>query len=252
MLVDLQYIGSYVSIFYNSIKLRTEYPNVPIKFDVTVGSTADFYIEHSRVLFNEMGGYLGVKINDRDYSIGASFSSTTVVNIPATLQTWYNEYADILSEYGIYVKNINNMLTFDVKEQDTRLEYEFMIGKSTFPGLPGYTITEKMKGNEGMLLTSNETILPISSTISLEESGFSTGMVYSVNNTIHPFNNQEYVILGLDPNKLNMSYEGPFWGLTDSLCASGPFVTIAFNIGFGQTGCSVSVGPTAGSVGGPF
>ncbi len=250
LIVDLQYIGSYVSIFYNSIKLRTEYPNVPIKFDVKVGTTANFYIEHSKVLFNEMGGYLGVKINDRDYSIAATFSGATV-SIPGTLQSWHDEYANILEEYGIYVKNINNLLTFDVKEQDTRVEYTFSIGKSTLPGLLGYTIIEKMKGNEGILLTSNETILPTSSTVSMEESGFATGMVYAVNNTIHPFNNQEYVILGLDPDRLNMSYEGPFWGLTDSLCASGPFVTIAFNIGFGQTGCSVSVGPTS-SDGGPF
>lgn len=251
IIVDLQYIGSYISIFYNSIKLKTEYPNVPLSFNVMVGTTANFYIEHSKVLFNEMGGYLGVKINNRDYSISATFSGATV-SIPGTLQLWHSTYAHILEEYGIYSSSINNLLVFDVKEQDTRLEYEFTIGKSTLPGLPGYNIINKIKGNEGMILTSNETILPLSSTVSFEESGFSTGMVYGVNNTMYPFNNQEYVILGLDPSRINMSYEGPFWGLTNSLCASAPFSTIAFNIGFGQTGCSIPIGPTSGSIGGPF
>lgn len=251
ILPELQYIGSFTSIFYNSIKLRTEYPNVPIEFDVTIGDTANFYIEHSRVLFNDMGGYFGVKINNRDYSISASFSGATV-SIPNTLQAWHDEYSEILEEYGIYVTNINNLLKFDVKEQFTRLEYTFAIGKSTLPGLPGYTITRKMKGNEGMIITSNETRLPSSSSASLVDAGFSTGMVFSVNNTLYPFNNQEYVILDLGNDMLNMSYEGPFWGLTDSACSSAPFVNIAFNIGFGQTGCSVSTGPTAGAVGGPF
>ncbi len=249
IIVDLQYIGTYYSIFFNSIKIKTEYPNVPIIFDVTVGDTANFYIEHSRVLFNEMGGYFGVKINNRDYSIGASFSGATV-SIPNTLKGWHDEYAHILEEYGIYVQNINNLLKFDVKKQNTRLNYTFTIGKSTLPGLPGYTIIPKIKGHEGMLMTSNETQLP--GTASLEEAGFATGMVYSINNTSHAFNNQEYVILGLDPDRLNMSYEGPFWGLTDDICASSPFTTIAFNVGFGQTGCSVSTGPTGSSVGGPF
>lgn len=250
ILPQLQYIGSFTSIFYNSIKIKTQYPNVPMEFDVTVGSTADFYIEHSRVLFHDMGGYFGVKINNRDYSISASFSGSTV-SIPNTLQSWHNEYAEILQEYGIYVTNINNLLKFDVKEQFTRLEYSFSIGKSTLPGLPGYTITRKMRGNEGMIITSNETRLPAGSSASLIDAGFSTGMVFSVNNTLYPFNNQEYVILDLDNDLLNMSYEGPFWGLTDSACSTSPFVNIAFNIGFGQTGCSPSIGPTA-AIGGPF
>jgi hypothetical protein len=251
IIAELQYIGPFTSIFYNSIKLRTEYPNVPIDFDVIVGSNANFYIEHSRVLFNDMGGYFGVKINNRDYSISASFSGATV-SIPNTLKAWHDEYSEILEEYGIYVTNINNLLKFDVKKQYTRLDYSFTIGKSTLPGLPGYTITKKMKGNVGMIITSNETKLPPSSNGSFIDAGFSTGMVYSVNNTLYPLNNREYVILYLDNNTLNMSYEGPFWGLTDSACSSSPFVNIAFNIGFGQTGCSVSTGLISSEVGGSF
>jgi len=251
LLIDLQYIGSFSSIFFNSIKLRTQYPNVPMIFDVTVGTTANFYIEHSRVLFSDMGGYFGVKINNRDYSTISVFSSPGVVDIPATLQLWSDTYADILIEYGIYATNINNLIKFDIKEQDTRLDYTFTIGKITLPGLPGYTITKKLKGNEGMIITSNETRLPTSSTFSLEEAGFATGMVFAVNNTIYPFDNQEYVIESLNPDRLNMSYEGPFWGLTDSDCNISPFITIAFSLGFGQTACSIVPGPTGGS-GGPF
>jgi hypothetical protein len=245
----LQYIGSGYSIFFNSIKLKTEYPNVPIEFEVLVGSTADFYIEHSRVLFNDMGGYLSVKINNRDYSISATSSSPGTYSIPLTLQNWYDEYHDLLVDFGIYSTIINNMIKFDVKEQDKRLEYSFSIGKSTLPGLPGYSIIRKMRGNVGTLITSNEVQL-LSPTYSLESAGFATGMVVSLNSTLHPLENQEYAILGLDPDRLNLSYEGPFWGSTESICSVGPFTTIAFNLGFGATSCVVPI--IAGGTGGPF
>ena len=248
----LQYIGSGYSIFFNSIKLNTEYPNVPIDFTVQVGTTADYYIEHSRVLFNELGSYLGVKINNRDYSIGVTYSTyPTTVDIPGTLQLWSEEYADVLQDFGIYTTIINNMIKFDVKEQDQRLEYTFSIGKSTLPGLPGYSIIRKMKGNVGLLITSNQIQLP-GPTYSLEEAGFATGMVVAINNTIYPYNNQEFVVLGLDPDKIDLSYEGPFWGLTNDICSVSPFVNIAYNLGFGATGCPTPIGPTAGDQGGPF
>ena len=85
-----------------------------------------------------------------------------------------------------------------------------------------------------------------------EQEGFATGMIFSINNTFYPWVNQDFNIQFLDPQVMNLSYQGPFWGLTDSLCDSSPFITIAFNLGFGQTACAPFVGPTAGSEGGPF
>jgi hypothetical protein len=99
---------------------------------------------------------------------------------------------------------------------------------------------------------NNEVILPEGSSQSFEESGFATGMVFSINNTFYPWVNQEFNIQFLDPQILNLSYQGPFWGLTDSLCNNSPFITLAFDLGFGQTACIIPIGPTAGSQGGPF
>jgi len=328
----LAYIGNYASIYYNSIILRTQYPNVPIDFSVEVGTTANFNIEHSTVLFTDMGGYLSFTINDKAYDqstfyldkissisivnggsgytpsstqsviisspslpgqqasaiatisasgsvssisltdsgygydasatavlYGATISNATFSvsigksqypNIPATLDAWVESHSDYLEELGIYATNFNNLLKFDIKDIHKRFEYSIKIGKSLLPGQVPYTIVNKIKGNFGGLITSNEVLLP-TNTDSLEEAGFATGMVFSINNTIYPFNNQEYNIQFLDPDRLNLSYQGPFWGLTDSLCNSSAFVTIAFNIGFGQTGCPPSFGPTS-SLGGPF
>ena len=48
IIADIHYTGPIFSPFVNSIKLQTEYPNVPLIIDdIFVGSTADYHIEHS-------------------------------------------------------------------------------------------------------------------------------------------------------------------------------------------------------------
>lgn len=248
---ELEYIGNFASIYYNSIILKTQYPNVPIDFKVEVGTTANYNIEHSTVLFTDMGGYLSIVINDKSYDQSTIFTSPGVPNITDTLESWVTAHQDYLLELGIYATSYNNLLKFDIKDIDKRFTYSIKIGKSLLPGQTAYTITNKIKGNFGTLITSNEVSLP-SDVASLEEAGFATGMVFTINNTVYPFNNQEYNIQYLDPDRLNLSYQGPFWGLTDSICNSSAFVTIAFNMGFGQTGCPPFIGPTGSGLGGPF
>lgn len=252
---ELQYIGNYSSLFYNSIILRTEYPNVPIEInDILVGTTADYYIEHSRVLFDTGSysiPYINITINDDLYSIAASYyPSTNITDIPTTLQNWVDEHAETLSLYDIVVDNISYLLKFDIKDPNRRLDYTINTGHLNIPGLYDYQITNKILGNHGMLIASNEVILPSTSTASFEESGFATGMVFSINNTFYPWVNQDFNIQFLDPQILNLSYQGPFWGLTDSLCNNSPFITLAFDLGFGQTACSGTAGVTGSN--GPF
>ena len=262
--LDVELVYTYVpnsglpisSLFYNSIVVRTEYPNVPVDIsDVLVGSTANYFIEHSRVLFNSMGPALNVNINNKDHIVQGITSSTlststySVVDIPKTLQAWIDLYATDLLEYGFIVTNINSVLKFDVKQTDVAFDYTIKTGKVNLPGLSDYVITKKMKGNFGGLVTSNEVILSTTSSYSFEQEGFATGMVFSINNTFWPLMNVEYNIEYLDPLVLNLSYEGPFWDYNNTICDKSPFVTIAFNLGFGQTGCGAI---SSTGVGGQF
>jgi hypothetical protein len=245
---DLVYIGNYTSIFVNAIKFRTQYPNVPLELEqVLVGITANHYIEHSRILFNSgtySMPYLSLTINGIEYSVPSIAASTNVTDVSATITSWVDTYYDELSSRGIIVTDINYLLKIDVKSVQNNLVYEVSNGRVTLPGLLDYTITNKIKGNVGMFITSNEVLLPSSSTASFEAAGFATGMLFSINNTVWPWDNQEYNIQFLDPQVMNLSYQGPFWGLTDSICNSSAFVTLAFNIGFGQTYCVVPTAPT--------
>jgi hypothetical protein len=246
ILPELRYIGSLSSPYFNSIILNTQYPNVPIDFNVEVGTEASFHIEHSSILFSNLGGYLSININGKSH--GIAFES----DISTTLSNWVDEYAENLLEYDIIIYNINELLVFNKTKQHTRIDIEISTGKSTLPGEYDYIVNKKIKGNLGCLIASNEVEIPQSSTHSLIDAGFATGMVFSINNTIYPFDNQEYNIQYLDNTQMCLSYQGPFWGLTDSACNSSAYVTLAFSLGFGQTACTIITGPTAGDIGGPF
>jgi hypothetical protein len=268
IIVDLEYLGSYVSPFYNAIIIRSEYPNVPIEINrIEVGTTADYHIEHSKVLFNAIGGNLLFTINSKPYDIqtiygtfldntGATVSSTAstafvkLPDIPKTLTAWVEEHAPVLETYGIIVKNINNLLKFDIKRTDRRLDYTIKTGKLMLPGQTDYIITKKIRGNKGTIVTGNETKLTkIDASSSFEDAGFGTGRIIGINSTPYPLQNIKYNLLSVDPKRMSLSYQGPFWGLEPTPCKSSGFITLAFDLGFGQTTCIT--GPE-GEHGGPF
>jgi hypothetical protein len=236
--VELKTTGNSNIMFYNSILIITEYPNVPIVInEIKVGSTANCYIEHSRVLFNDLGPSLNININNRDYIVATTTDSLSVADIPTTLKNWSDLYSTNLLEYGIITEVKNNLLLFNINQTENRLDYTISTGKINLPGIDDYKITNKMKGNDGLLIASNEVILTATSSASFEQAGFATGMVFSINNTYYPYVNQEYSVDFLDPKVLNLSYQGPFWDVNNFICNKSPFVTIAFSLGFGQTGC---------------
>ena len=244
-----------ISVYYNSINLSTEYPNIPLQFEVKVGSQADFHIEKSHLFLYEpsvqgmtssLGNYIDIRINNRSYGIShtlpqaPSYTST----LSTTLQNWVDEYSDILDNFGIYVDNLASSIKFNVKKQNQRCDVEVRAGVSVLPGDFNWKVVDKMLGNHGTLLTSNEILLATYSgaSQSLESAGFSTGMVTGINGTVYPLQNVEFNILYLEPGVINLSYEGPFWGLTAGICSLSPFTIVAFSLGFSQSGCPP--GPT--------
>lgn len=248
-------LGNPMSLFYNSILFTTEYPNVPIDIsDILVGTSANYFVEHSRIIFNDIGPVINIRINDRDYRVNSIISplstpNQTVYDIPMTLNAWMELYLDDLLEYDYEVKHANNVIVFNIKNISNRFEYTISSGKVQLPGINDISVTKKIRGNEGVLIASNEVILSATaSTASFEEEGFATGMVFSINNTYYPWVNQEFNIEFLDPNVLNLSYQGPFWDVNNTICNKSPFVTIAFNLGFAQGECD----PISATMGGQF
>jgi hypothetical protein len=244
---ELEHIGTISSQFYNSIVFKTEYPNVPIKINrIEVGEGGEFHIEHSRVLFTNplaLGSTLNIKINGKDYQTETIWDSNNpsttykLPNIPATLDQWVSDHGEYLSERGLLATNINSMIKFDVTRTDIDFEYEVKNGLLSLPGQKDVVITNKIKGSHGVLIASNTATLPIGPSFSFLDNDFSTGMVISINNTVYPLMNLEFNVNKVDDSKIGLSYQGPFWGLTDSICTSSSYVSVAFNSGFGQTAC---------------
>lgn len=246
------FTGKLTSIYFNTISLTTVYPNVPLDFTVEVGTTADFYIEHTEIIFKDISNYLSLNINDRSYDISVATFSAQNFDIDTTLQNWIDDYQDTLNDFGIYVVNSNNVLSFRTKEQDQRLEIIVNVGKSGLPAEELYIIRPKYLGKFGALVTSNEIILPgtydvisgspsvvdtFPATWSFEDESFATGQVVGINNTLYPWNNQEYNILSLEPQSIILGYQGPFWSTIDPKCEISPYVIVGFDTGFGSSGC---------------
>jgi photosystem II stability/assembly factor-like uncharacterized protein len=236
----LKFTGKDYSFYLNTIQLTTEYPNVELTFSVEVGTTADFYLQRAQIVFNNIGSYFVVTINDRNYGQKSSYFSNGKVDFASSLNEWVETYGDILEGYGIYAKSVLSMLTFDVKEIDTRFEVSVNTGVFSLPGNETYFIKNLFRGHLGAFLTSNEIILSGPS-YSFEDENFATGQLVAINNSSRPWNNQEYNIEYLGPKDLVLSYQGPFWPTTDPLCNIAPFITIALSNGFGATGCTPAV-----------
>lgn len=206
---ELIYFGPGSNPLFNSIKLKTVYPNVPLVFSVEVGTTANYNIPHSALSIVDMGGVFILRLN------GRSYLERFDTSINETLNNWYDRYRDNILYYGIEMSIQGNTIIFYIKEQSTKVDYTVSVGKTSNPGDDLYIIRMYKRGNLGMIVTANQ-ITTTSATASFEEIGFATGMITSLMNSDYPLNNQDYNILYLDPDKMTLSYQGPFWGNTGS------------------------------------
>lgn len=233
---EIDFIGNY-SDFQNSIILKTFFPNVPISLKVEVGTGGDYYVENSILAFKNISNLsnlsklLTIDINDKLYTINTSIS------IQLTLSNWVVKHKSTLLEYGIIVTYINNSIKVDTKYPDRRLDIKINIGKIQIPGNEDFFIINKNKSNTGIVISSNEITLKDDEidTRNFENIGLSTGMLISINNSGFVYDNQEYNIQYVDKNKVGLSYQGPFWGLTNSIYNSSAYSTLGFNLGFGIT-----------------
>lgn len=233
------YTGSF-DFFKDTITFESQYPNVPINIVVEMGELADHYTKYSKIEFNDIGNYLNININNKDYGIRvtSTTSSTFIPDISSAITNWVSEYRSALNGYGIYVSNVRNILYFNLEQPLTGITYSIRTAKLSTPGIDQYTTTNYIEGNFGTLITGNQLILGATSSQNFEEAGFATGMIASINNTSYPYNNQEYNIIYLEPDKIGLSYQGPFWSTYESECSLSAYTTLAFSpLAYGATSC---------------
>lgn len=221
--VRSQYFGNNnLTVLHNSLFIQGYYPNVKTDLSVVVGTTADFHFPDQSVIIHKMGdigSQFRLTINNRSY---IQSYETSITN---TLSSWVTTHTEVLNSLGIYVNQYNQTLEFNKKE-DFEIEIIVNVGKQFLPGIQVYEIVEYWKGDEGLIITSNK-ILQNNNEINFEEECFSTGQITSLNNSEYVLNNQEYNITYLDPDRMILSYQGPFWGTIDNSIVSA-FSELAF------------------------
>ena len=225
----------------DTIILKTFYPNVPLDFEVRVGTTANYYIKHSEIEFLEIGSVLSLVINGRRYD--SIFGSQSLL-VSEKIQSWVDDYGATLDDFEIFVRNKNNRLAFNLNDQSRQLNYNVYIGKTPLPGENSFSIINKANGNVGALISSNSIITATSASASATfydvngasagQVSFATGQIVSVNNSIYPFNNQDYNIIEVNEDRLVLSYQGPFWGATTSETVF-PNINVKWDSGFPES-----------------
>lgn len=189
----------------NEILFETDYPNVPISIVPRMGSLAVYRFKHSsaQIVAANMS-FLEIVIND------VSYFTDFDTDVITTIQNWVTTYYYVLDNLGIEVITSLNTINFGIYNEETTLEYYINVGHSYINKEDSYIITNYITGNEGTMITSN-TILNTNPAQDLQEAGFATAMIVAVNGSDYPLNDKNYNILLLDPDKIILSYQGPFW-----------------------------------------
>jgi len=192
---------------------ETDYPNVPISIVPRMGSLASYRFKHSDAQITASNiTVFDININDVSYFVNFD------TNISTTVQNWIDTYFYVLKNLGIEVSNIvaPDTISFGVYEEDTILDYYINVGQSYINIQDSHIITNYDSGNSGTIISSNS-IINNNITVDLQELGFATAMINSVSGSEYPLNNQDYNILFLDPDKIILSYQGPFWNDNTSI-----------------------------------
>jgi hypothetical protein len=222
--VTRKYGNNNNTVLHNAIFLRGVYANVQLNISAKVGTTADFNFPDKTVIFYQMGdenSILNIQINNRAYTQAVG------TNISTTLTNWVSTNSEVLESFGVYVEAKNQVLYF-TKKESIDIDLEINVGRTYLPGEKVFEVIEDWVQNEGIVISSNK-IVQTNTDVDFEEECFSTGQIISLNNSPWVLNNQEYNILYLDPSRMILSYQGPFWGTLNNDIQNG-----FFNLGFGD------------------
>lgn len=199
------YAGTSGYVPYDTLVITSKYPNNAITFSIS-GTNNQHKILHSSVEFITIQNTLAITINGFRYSANGT-------NVYVILQNWLSLHSVRLFDLDIVVEYVDtNTLRFSTLKSTTPLVYQIYVGRNPVIGEILYNVKSFQPGYTGIILSSNQII---DTTGGFEANNFATGMLVNVTQSKWPLNNQRYNILFVDPTKLVLSYQGPFWTESD-------------------------------------
>ncbi len=229
--LDIFYHGLNTDLSYiNAIRFSTVFPNVPLDIKLLMGSTADYFINDTEVIFYDVNTNVNTKLNITINNINYFILYDT--DISTTLTNFVTKYSSILLQYKIDVRSTNNILYIGVKNTAVNITLKVYVGKTTINQDNLYSIINRKPDNKGLILSSNQFRINTDAiNDSFENYDFSTAQIVNVQNS-YKLNNKEYNILYLDSDRMVFSYQGAFFENKTYSATSG-FDLLSFNDGFG-------------------
>jgi len=135
-------------------------------------------------------------INDISYYIKFNINTQTTIN------DFIDNYYTILYNNGIVVSSTSNNLIINGLYPNVDI-FNLNVNVNIYSK---YDIINIIK-NKSVIISGNEII----STSNWFNYGFSTGMIINIHGSNYSQNNKQYNILGVTPNKIELSYQGLFF-----------------------------------------
>lgn len=194
---------STTTVANDTLNIQGEFANVPIFTQVRVGDFADYYVKYKTYQFNNIKSQLLITINEKNYAVPYSTSDTV------TVTNWVNAHKGILGTLGILVSNTGNTLNINLLDAERILQITYNIGY--IPKSGDLSVYETLLAStfKGSIITGNE-IRCVPGTYNFLDF-YSTGQKISLNGASKLQQNKSYNIIGLEDDKISLSYQGAYW-----------------------------------------
>lgn len=193
----------------DTLNINSDYPNVPVFLDTKFGDNTDYYIKYAEIIFQNIKSQLLININDVEYLVPFTTSDTV------TITNWVNTYYENLKQLGILVSNTGTSLFFDLLDPEQFLDLTYNIGYIPKSGDLSIYETIFYTNSIGSVISGNE--IECSPGLYNFLDYYSIGQKIDINGTSHVLQNRSYNIIGLDNEKISLSYQGSFWNESPSI-----------------------------------
>lgn len=188
----------------DTITIEADFPNRPIFIQSFMGDFSDWYTKLYSYQFNNIKSQLLINIDGTDYAVPFFVSDAL------TVTNWFTTYEPILAQYEIYVANPSAAtLEFRVKDPEKTIAITYNIGYLPKSGDASVFFTDFAPESKGGVIVGNEIKVTPGTYDFLNY--YSTGQKISINGALKTPQNTAYNIIGLLPDTISLSYQGPFW-----------------------------------------
>ena len=184
------------------------------RYNMSDDLSIPFYADVVLDLFDDVQDYgFRVTVNDVDTYIEFNDNSGTTSYTAETIRSFIDKWETVYQKNGLLLwsgttsgsttgETLNHLYIQGVEPNVDVYSFDVNVNKNSTKDIVSLIY------NRRILLTSNYLY---SSSLDFTTMGFTTGMIIAISGSTYPPNNKEYNIIGLFPDKIELSYQGPMY-----------------------------------------